>query len=119
MPKQVEIEAKFWKSLRSDMTVMLGLSGVDEGHAQPMTAQLGEREGPGPIWFFSAKDVDLVQAMGSGAEAMLHFASKGHDLFASVEGRLVPDDDRATENGSGAPLLPPGMRRGRTIPSYS
>ena len=94
MPSQAEIEAKFWKALKSDMTVMLGLTGREDGHAQPMTAQLdGER---GPIWFFTAKDVDLVQAMGAGAPAMLHFASKGHDLFASVEGRLVPDNDRAT-----------------------
>ena len=94
MPSQAEIEAKFWKALKSDMTVMLGLTGREDGHAQPMTAQLdGER---GPIWFFTAKDVDLVQAMSAGAPAMLHFASKGHDLFASVEGRLVPDNDRAT-----------------------
>ena len=27
---------------------------------------------------------------------MLQFASKGHELFASVQGRLVPDNDRAT-----------------------
>lgn len=94
MPSQAEIEAKFWKALKSDMTVMLGLTGREDGHAQPMTAQLdGER---GPIWFFSAKDVDLVEAMGTGAPAMLHFASKGHDLFASVEGRLVPDNNRET-----------------------
>jgi general stress protein 26 len=97
MPEQPEIEAKFWKALKSDMTVMLGLTNREEGHAQPMTAQLDdEREGRGPIWFFSAKDVDLVQATGTGAPAMLHFASKGHDLFASVEGRLTPDNDRAT-----------------------
>jgi general stress protein 26 len=97
MPEQPEIEAKFWKALKSDMTVMLGLTDREEGHAQPMTAQLDdEREGRGPIWFFSAKDVDLVQATGTGAPAMLHFASKGHDLFASVEGRLTPDNDRAT-----------------------
>ncbi len=90
-----EIEAKFWKALKSDMTVMLGLVFQDGGQAQPMTAQIGDREGRGPIWFFSASDVDLVQAMGSGARATLQFASKGHDLFASIDGNLVPDDDPA------------------------
>ena len=95
MPSNSEIEARFWKALNSDMTVMLGLVGRHDGHAQPMTAQLDEEGGGGgPIWFFTAKDVDLVQAMGSGAPAMLHFTAKGHDLFASVEGRLVPDNDR-------------------------
>lgn len=97
MPDQAEIEAKFWKALKSDMTAMLGLTGREPGHAQPMTAQLeDEQEGRGPIYFFTAKDVDLVQALGSGGPAGLQFASKGHELFASVQGRLTPDNDRAT-----------------------
>ena len=96
MPATAEIEARFWKALKSDMTVMLGLVGERDGHAQPMTAQLEEDRGEsGPIWFFTAKDVDLVQALGSGATAMLHFVAKDHDLFASVEGRLTPDNDPA------------------------
>ena len=97
MSNEAEIEARFWKALKSDMTVMLGLVGEQGGHAQPMTAQLDEgQEGRGPIWFFSARDVDLVRALGDGSPAMLHFTAKGHDLFASVEGRLVPDNDRPT-----------------------
>ena len=96
MPDETEIEAKFWKALKSDMTVMLGLARVEEGHAQPMTAQLGDREGRGPVWFFTAKDTDLVRALGGGGPASMQFAAKGHDLFASVEGRLVPDHDRST-----------------------
>ncbi|MDB5707472.1 MAG: hypothetical protein JWN66_4588 [Sphingomonas bacterium] len=35
-----EIKAKFWKALRSDMTLMLGLDGVEDGHAQPMIAPI-------------------------------------------------------------------------------
>ena len=48
MPTTAEIEAKFWKSLKSDRTLMLGLAGADEAHAQPMTAQLRSAE-RGPI----------------------------------------------------------------------
>lgn len=95
MPTDREIEEKFWSALKDDMTVMLGLTGAADGHAQPMTAQLDE-DGGSAIYFFTAKDVDLVRATGAGAPGTLHFASKGHDLFASVEGRLVPDNDRAT-----------------------
>ena len=40
MSNPEELEAQFWKSLKSDMTVMLGLDGIDDGHARPMTAQL-------------------------------------------------------------------------------
>ena len=55
MPMSAEIEARFWKALKSDMTVMLGLAGGRDGHAQPMTAQLGESDGRGPIWFFTVE----------------------------------------------------------------
>ena len=36
------------------MTMMIGLDGIENGHARPMTAQLDGDAGP--IWFFSAKD---------------------------------------------------------------
>ena len=96
MPEPQVIEARFWKALKSDMTAMLGFVGAEDGHAQPMTAQFGDREGRGPIWFFTARDNDLVQAMGEGQRAMLQFVSKGHDIFASLQGELVPDNDRET-----------------------
>lgn len=97
MTDEVQLTTKLWKALKSDMTVMLGLAGVEEGQGQPMTAQLGDDPSPGgPIWFFTAKDTDLVRAMGERHRAVANFVSKGHDLFASVHGELVLDDDRAT-----------------------
>lgn len=95
MPNPAELEDKFWKALKSDRTALLGLSSGGAGHAQPMTAQIDGDEG-GPIWFFSADDVDLVRATGDGADAFIHFAAKGHDLFASVDGRLAIVNDRDT-----------------------
>ena len=93
MPSPQEIEAKFWKALKSDMTMMIGLDGIEDGHARPMTAQLeGER---GPIWFFTAKDNVLVQRLEKGNRAIATFSSKGHDIFATVHGTLSLDNDRA------------------------
>jgi general stress protein 26 len=93
MPTPDELEARFWKALRSDMTMMLGLAGVAEGHARPMTAQV---EGDhGPIWFFSSTDSALVAQAGEGGRAIATFVSKGHDVFAAVHGRLTVDTDRA------------------------
>ena len=90
MTTEAEIETKFWKALEKDRTAMLGLVGTDAGHSQPMTAQiLHEADERGPIWFFSAKDVELVRATGTSHRAMLQFSSKGHDLFASLQGELV------------------------------
>jgi hypothetical protein len=38
MPSPQEIEAKFWKALKSDMIRMLGLDGTDAAPPHPMTA---------------------------------------------------------------------------------
>jgi general stress protein 26 len=92
MPTPQELETKFWQALKSDMTMMVGLDGVDDGHARPMTAQLdGER---GPIWFFTAKDTEIVRRLTKGNRAIATFSSKGHDLFATVQGSLHLDNDR-------------------------
>lgn len=88
-----ELEQKLWKAIHSDRTLMLGLDGVEDGHARPMTAQIeGDK---GPLWFFTAKDSALVQKLNEGHRAFAAFSSKGHDLFASIKGNLSLSNDRA------------------------
>jgi general stress protein 26 len=89
-----EIEASFWKELGSQRTMMLGLDGHEDGHVRPMTAQFENDRSP--IWFFTSSDNALVRSLGSGDRAIAAFTGKGHDLFASVHGRLSIDNDRAT-----------------------
>lgn len=93
MPTPQELEAKFWKALKSDRTIFLGLDGVDDGHAQPMTA-LTEGD-HGPLWFFTTRDNGLVASLAQGSRAMAHFASKGHEVWATLHGNLSIDHDRA------------------------
>ncbi|VDC24327.1 pyridoxamine 5'-phosphate oxidase family protein [Pseudogemmobacter humi] len=93
MATPAELEARLWKALRSDMTLMLGLTGEDDGHTRPMTAIIEEAD-RGPIWFFTSTDNEIVQA--GGGRAVAAFVSKGHDLFATIHGRLTVDTDRAT-----------------------
>jgi len=88
-----ELEEKLWSAIKSDRTMMIGLEGVEDGHARPMTAQLdGER---GPIWFFAARENTLVTNLSEGRPAFATFADKGHDLFATVQGKLMVDNDPA------------------------
>lgn len=101
MSNEQEIKEKFWKALKSDMTMFVGLADGDDGHARPMTAQL-EEEGQdgddyrGPIWFFTSTDNHLYQQITSGSRAMAHFVSKGHDVWATIHGELSTSQDRAT-----------------------
>ncbi|MBX9777143.1 MAG: pyridoxamine 5'-phosphate oxidase family protein [Xanthobacteraceae bacterium] len=117
MPDAKDLEARFWKSLRSDMTMMLGLVGVEDGHTRPMTAQVEHDRGP--VWFFTAKDTTLVQNLGDGARAIATFASKGHDLFASVHGQLVVDNDRAVIDRLWNGFIAPWYEHGKNDPTLT
>jgi general stress protein 26 len=93
---EAEITSKFWKCLRSDMTLMLGLTGNGDGYCQPMTALMEKDADRGPLWIFTAKDVHLVRTLaGRSSTAAAQFVSKGHDLFASVQGVVNPVSDQA------------------------
>jgi general stress protein 26 len=94
MSTPAELEQKLWKALKSDMTLMLGVDGMEDGHTRPMTAQL-EHEARGPIWFFASNDNALVRHAATPRRAVAAFAAKGHSLFASIGGMLSVDTDRA------------------------
>lgn len=90
MQQDNEFIDKFWNSIRSDMTAMVGTDSVSP---RPMTAQFdGERP---VIYFFTSKETDLVKAAASPQKAQLIYAAKGHDLFAAVDGTLRVNNDPA------------------------
>jgi general stress protein 26 len=107
MATDAEIRSKFWKALKSDMTMFLGLAEGEDGHARPMTAQLEDEhfdgdEYRGPLWFFTATDnalyrqIQQAELNGTPPRAMAHFTSKGHDVWATLHGDLSTSRDRAT-----------------------
>ncbi len=121
MTDKTDIEKKFWKALKSDKTVMLGLTGVDDGRAQPMTAMFEDNdekkgEHAGPIWFFTAKDVELVEEMGERHRACAHFADRGHDLFASMDGWLIRNTDRRVVEKLWNPFVAAWFKGGKDDP---
>ena len=94
MSKEADLESKFWKALKSDRTLMLGIDGAEDGHSRPMTAMVEEESGP--IWFFTGKPNAVVENLGKARRAIAAFSSKGHDLFASSHGSLSVSHDRAS-----------------------
>ena len=92
--KERELEQKFWKALKSDRTVMMGVDGMEDGHSRPLTAMIEGDEG-GTIWFFIGKPNAIVEHLSQHRRAIAAFSSKGHDLFASVRGTLSLSHDRA------------------------
>jgi general stress protein 26 len=94
MTEPHDLEAKFWKALKADRTMMLGLDGVEDGHARPMTAQFENDRAP--IWFFCSSDNGLLPLLGTSDRAIACFAAKDHDLFATLHGALSLDMNPAT-----------------------
>jgi general stress protein 26 len=96
MANDREIEDQFWGALEDSPFVMLGLAEARGSAMQPMTARFDDEDRErGCVWFFSAKDHDLTRALGEQDRAVASFAAKGHDLFASLRGRLVLDNRRS------------------------
>lgn len=93
MTPAANLGSLFWQSLEADKTMMIGIDGAEDGHTRPMTAQLAAHAAP--IWFFAAKDEMLCRKLGAASRATATFASRGHDLFAALQGRLCQDTDGA------------------------
>jgi general stress protein 26 len=111
MPTPQELEQKFWQALKSDMTMMLGLDGVEDGHARPMTAQL-EHDDRGPIWFFTARDNTIVKKLAAQSNRTIAtFTSKGHDLFATIHGTIP--------SWRFCALIPSAPKSGLTLQAFS
>src|SRR5690349_16020989 len=92
-----EIEEQFWGALEDSPFVMLGLDHARDSAMQPMTARFEDEDREkGCVYFFTAKDHDLTRAMAQDNRAVASFAGKGHDVFASLRGRLTLDNDPAT-----------------------
>jgi len=119
MTSQADIEIKFWKALRSDKTLMLGLADTEASLAQPMTAQFDSEDSTGPIWFFAAKSADLVRSINGAHHAVAHFTAKGHDLFASVEGELSLSSDRAVIDRLWNPFVAAWFEGGKDDPNLA
>ena len=58
-----------------------------------MTAQFENDRSP--IWLFASTDNELVTLSAGGGRAIATFMSKGHDVFATIHGRLGVDNNRA------------------------
>lgn len=114
MTSDADIEGKFWDELKSSPFLMLGIDGERGAATQPMTAQFeGEQA---PFWFFTAKDHDLVRALDQGDRAIAAYSSKGHDLFASLRGRLSVETDTGMIDRLWNPVVSQWYEGGKTDP---
>ncbi len=78
-----DIKKTMWKAMSDSPKVMVSLVGEDM-HAEPMYAQL-DKDADSEFWFYTSRENRIAK----GGKAMVHFASKGHDVFACIRGNLT------------------------------
>lgn len=110
-----ELEKRFWSELEKSPFVMLGFSDGKDDQMRPMTAQVDGRR----IWFFGSKSDDLVGQVRSARPATAAFSSKGHDFFAAIHGRLVPEADPAALDRLWGPTVAAWYEKGRDDPDIA
>ena len=116
MPTPQELEARLWKALDKDRTVMLGIHDAG-GHIHPMTA-LVENE-RAPIWFFTSSDTELARQLASPRPGFATLASKDHELFAVIQGELRIDNDRAVIDRLWSPFVSAWFEGGKDDPKVT
>jgi len=84
-----DIRDTFWKSFNASPFIMMKLQNAP-GHAEPMTAQL-DKDAHHAIWFYTKRD----NRIGAGGKAMGQVATRGHEVFACIDGTLVEETDPA------------------------
>ncbi len=119
---EARLKKEFWTKLASDRTLMLGLKGVDNAMTRPMTAQVdrtegSEKEDGGPVYFFASRDEGIGKNLKDGSEAIAAFASKDHDIFASIHGTLTERTDRAVIDRLWNPIVAAWYKDGKDDPN--
>lgn len=115
MSDHKDITKKFWKALKSDRTIMLGLKDGERVHPRPLTALIEGDEG-GPIWIFTSRKTQLITELDAPTHVVATFSSKGHDIFASVHCRMTIDNDPAVIERLWSPFVSAWFKGGKDDP---
>jgi general stress protein 26 len=115
MTKYRELTDAMWETLDDSPFVMVSLDGVDQSHAQPMTAQIDE-DFQNKFYFFSNKQNRLVDGLSQSNQCVVNIVGKGHGLFACVHGQLAIDTDRAIVDKLWSPIAATWYEHGKEDP---
>lgn len=106
-----DIRETFWKAFQASPFIMMQLSG-SESHAEPMTAQL-DKDAHHAIWFFCKR----TNRIAPGGRAMGQVMTKGHDVFACIDGTLAEENDPALRDKHWDNAVEAWFPNGKTDPS--
>ena len=112
-----QLRERLWKELDQARIVMLGLNGGEPHHLQPMAA-FADKEGDA-IWFYTKRDTDLVRDTGATHKATVCIMAKDMEFQASIQGDLLPDNDRTKIDRYWSPFVSAWYPEGKDDPELT
>ncbi|SFG35037.1 Pyridoxamine 5'-phosphate oxidase like [Novosphingobium sp. CF614] len=107
----IDIRETFWKAFQLSPFIMMKLTGSSD-HAEPMTARL-DRDARHAIWFFCRR----TNRIAGGGKAMGQVMTRGHEVFACIEGTLVEETSQALRDRHWDNAVEAWLPGGRTDPA--
>lgn len=85
--------AQFWERLNK---INAGFLGTKSGTARPVPMSHALRDGDSTIWFITARDTDLAEAVEQDNAAATYVVAEGEKgLYATIHGELAQSKDTA------------------------
>lgn len=85
--------AQFWERLNK---INAGFLGTKSGTARPVPMSHALRDGDSMIWFITARDTDLAEAVEHDNAAATYVVAEGEKgLYATIHGELAQSKDTA------------------------
>ena len=83
--------ARFWERLKA---INAGFLGTESGSARMVPMSHTLLDGDATIWFITARDTDLAEAVEHGSADASYIVGEGSEgLYAAIHGELVRNND--------------------------
>ncbi|WP_322895337.1 MULTISPECIES: pyridoxamine 5'-phosphate oxidase family protein [unclassified Yoonia] len=106
--------AQFWERLTA---INAGFLGTKSGAARMVPMSHALRDGDATIWFITARDTDLAEAVEhSGSDASYVVAESGKGLYAVIHGQLAQNNDPALRDELWSPVADSWFQGGKDDP---
>lgn len=106
--------AMFWDRLGA---IRAGFLGTTSGAARLVPMSHSLRDGDSTIWFITARDTDLAEAVEHGSAAANYVvADSGNGLYATIHGALAQNNDPALRDELWSTIADTWFQGGKTDP---
>jgi len=107
-----DLKVTFWNRIENVNVGMLSATATDP---RPMAHHA--RKDDNALWFLTSRHTDIGEDAAAGKDARYQIASGDAKIYATIDGSLAIETDRAKLEEIWFPWIPPGLRTARATPT--